>query len=63
MPVDTNPRKKIAKIIFKDKSNEKFVGSKMINGNEKKNPEIMVTDARAADVMWFSLKRILFEYA
>ena len=41
----------IAKIIFKDKSNEKFVGSKKINGNEKKNPEIIVTDARAADLM------------
>ena len=60
-PVETSPRKKIAKIICGDRFNENSEVSIKIKGKEKKNPEIIVTDAKAADLIWLSLKRILFE--
>jgi hypothetical protein len=51
IPVETSPRKKIAKIICGDRFNENSEVSMKIKGKEKKNPEIIVTDAKAADLI------------
>ena len=51
IPVETRPKKKMAKMISGEISHENPLGSIRINGNEKKKPEIIVTDARAEDLM------------
>ena len=61
IPVETRPKKKMAKMISGEIFHENPLGSTRINGNEKKKPEIIVTDARAEDLMWLSLNKILFE--
>jgi hypothetical protein len=61
IPVETRPKKKIAKIISGEISHENPLGSNKIKGNEKKKPEIIVTEARAEDLIWLSLNKILLE--
>ena len=49
MPVETNPRKKTAKYVFRDKSKEKDCGSDRNKGMEKMKPDIIVAEASAED--------------